>query len=163
MTAQKGQATTCIDLKARFGDVLRIEHEESYVADRGEHVRTADPWLMMIPCQHGHICPWGGDILAACTDRRGPVAKRLTESGHTEVWMDGDDGVNVKFHVDDFEEIAAIMKPRKRRRLSPEHRQKLVEAGKANRFQGQTHGTQHAQNDPERAQAVSRDTLGVPA
>ena len=63
--------TACVNLQQRFGDKFQIELDESYHGQYGENARTVDPWYMQIPCQHGHICPWGGDILAACTDRSG--------------------------------------------------------------------------------------------
>jgi len=119
--------TECINLKERFGDRCRVEYEESYYAEHGEHARTQDPWLMVILCQHGHICPWGGELLAACTNNRGAVAKRLAELPFTAVAQDGDDGVNVTFHVDQFDEVTTIMKPKRRRRLSPEQRQAAIE------------------------------------
>ena len=36
--------------------------------------------------------------------------------------QDGDDGVNARFHVNHIDEVAKIMKPRRRRRLSDEQR-----------------------------------------
>ena len=61
---------TCINLKKRFGGRYRVEYEESYHADRGENARTEDPWLMVIPCQRGHIYPHGRDVLAtSCRGR----------------------------------------------------------------------------------------------
>jgi hypothetical protein len=52
--------------------------------------------------------------------------------------QDGDDGVNVVFHVDHFDEVAAIMKPRRRRRLTPSQRAKRVERLSAFRFRPAT-------------------------
>ena len=69
----------CINLKERFGDRHPVKHEESYVADRGDGARAEDPWLMIIPCKHGHLYPHDGDLLGASTDRRGPIARSLTE------------------------------------------------------------------------------------
>jgi len=45
--------------------------------------------------------------------------------------------VNIVFHIDHFEAVAEVMKPRKRRHgrtLSPEERQRLIEMGKNYRF-----------------------------
>ena len=151
---------TCINLKERFGDRCRIEYEESYYAERGDHGRLEDPWLMLIPCQHGHICPWGGEILAACTDKRGPVAKKLVELPVTEMWQDGDDGVNVKFHVDHFDQVEEIIKPKRRRRLSPEQRERLIEAGWNHRF-ANNNGAQHAPGERRRTKGTGPDTLAV--
>lgn len=104
-----------INLKERFGTRWRIEYEESYRADRGHKARTEDPWLQVIPCQHGDICPWGGDLLAACSSGRGSIAKRLTELPFATVEQDGSDGVNVGFHPDHFEEVADIMRAKRKR------------------------------------------------
>ena len=82
---------------------------------------------MMIPCEHGHICPWGGENLAACTRTAGPVAMRLRSLPFVEVVQDGADGVNAVFPADRFDEVAAVIKPKRRRVLSPEARQAAAE------------------------------------
>jgi len=67
----------CIDLKERFGGCFKVKYEESYYAQYGPNARTEDPWYMIIPCKNGHICPWGGSNLAACTNSAGRVANKL--------------------------------------------------------------------------------------
>ena len=125
----------CVNLRERYGAKYRVEYEESYHAERGDHARFEDPWLMILLCQHGHISPFGGEILVACTNHSGRIPTRLmTGVPSAEMWMDGDDGANIKFHVRDFETVALIMKPRRRRRLSAEQRERLVKVGKAHRF-----------------------------
>ncbi len=86
----------CINLKQMFGDQFKVAYEESYYADHGNHAHREDLWLMILLCQHGHICPWGGSNLAACTDKNGPIAKKLRELPFVDldVSMLGDDGVN---------------------------------------------------------------------
>lgn len=61
--------------------------------------------------------------MAACTDKAGSTARRLKALPFAVVAQDGDDGANVVFPVDRFEEVAEIMRPRRRRRLSPEARE----------------------------------------
>ena len=112
--------TDCIDLKSRYGDRFRIASEESLTAERGENARDNDPWLRIIPCANGHIYPHGGEMLGASTDRPGRVAAALANLRHVRIVQDGSDGVNVVFPVAEFEAVAAVMKPRRRRRLSPE-------------------------------------------
>ena len=127
----------CINLKERFGDRYRVKYEESYYAERPEYRKEEAPWLMIIPCQHGHIGPWGGSTLLVCTRRRGPVTKRLTAQPFGRVVQDGDDGVTVLFDVAYFDQVARIMKPHKRpgrRHLPPQEKQRLVEVGRAFRF-----------------------------
>jgi hypothetical protein len=120
----------CVNLKKVFGSRFKVTWEESYFAEHGRSARADDPWLQIIPCQHGHIYPYGGDMLVASTAKPGRVARALIQLDCTKLWRDGDDGVDVLFDVDDFEPVAEQMKPRRRRRLSPERRAKLVAAGK---------------------------------
>ena len=81
----------------------------------------------MIPCRKGHLMPFDDSHFAACTNHRGPTVNRLMAIPSARMWQDGDDGANVVFHIDHFEEVAVVMKPRRRRKLSPEARQAAVE------------------------------------
>lgn len=117
----------CINLKERFGRKYRVVYEESYYAQYGPGARTEDPWYMVIPCQLGHVYPFGGSMLAATTNKSGPVAKRLKSLSFVTVHQDGSDGVTVLFNVVHFPEIARIMRPRVRRQVSLEQRSKLID------------------------------------
>ena len=117
----------CVNLRKQFGSDYKIEYEESYYAEHGPDARVEDPWLMIIPCLHGHICPWGDGDLAACTDKNGRVANQLRKHPLVTVAQDGDGGVNALFDVKHFDVIAKIMKPRKRRKLSEAQKQKNIE------------------------------------
>lgn len=143
-----GHMMNCIDLKDKYGHKYRVEHDESYRAERGR-----DPWLLIIPCRHGHIYPYGGDLLGAATNCRGPVANRLKALPGVQVVQDGDDGINVTFRLEQFDVVAAVLKPRRRRRLSPEHKDKLVAAGAPFR---KTAGCQNAGADGRRARTVGQ-------
>lgn len=112
----------CVNLKREFGTKYRVRYEESYYAEYGETARREDPRLMIIPCRNGHICPWGGRELAACTRHSGPVASALKALPFATVAQEGDDGCTVVFDAQHLETVAEIMKPRIRRRLSPEER-----------------------------------------
>ena len=113
---------TCIDLKERFGDRYRVVYEESYGAERGKSGRAHDPWLLTIPCRHGHIYVQGRQYLGASTTHRREIANRLLALPCVRLVQDGDDGINVVFHMDDFDQVAAIMRPKRRRKLSDEQR-----------------------------------------
>ncbi len=114
--------TTCINLQERFGRQYKVVYEESYYAQYGPNARIADPWLTIVPCERGHIFPWAGDKLAASTDRRGPTARKLAALDFVTVAQDGDDGITAVFSIERFADVAALMLPRRRRRLSPEAR-----------------------------------------
>jgi hypothetical protein len=124
---------SCIDLKVRFGDRFRVIHEESYLADHGERGRACDPWLQLIPCRNGHIYPHGA-LLGASTNNRGPTARALAALPGVRVVQDGDDGINAVFPIAEFEAVAAILKPRRRRMLPPERAAELTERLRRYRF-----------------------------
>ena len=59
---------------------------------------------------------------------------------------DDDDGVTVTLHVDHLDQVAAIMRPKRRRApMSPEHRAKLLKAGEAHRFKPRSHGVNRSE------------------
>ena len=111
-----------MNLKERYGKRYRVRHEKSYKAQYGPRAWTPDTWLQIIPCRHGHIYPHGGDVLAAATDKAGGMARRLKALDFATVHQDGTDGVTVLFPIERFDEVAEIMQPKRRRRLSPEAR-----------------------------------------
>ena len=100
--------------------------------------------------------PWGGQLLAANTDKRGVAARKLLTLDCCTLRQNGDDGVTVTFEADHLEEVAAVMRPKRRRApMSPEHRAKLVKAGEAHRFKPRSHGT----NRPETARECDERVL----
>lgn len=117
----------CIDLRERFGGRYKVR-DESWTWG-GREAFPRDPWHQVILCQNGHVAPWGGTRLVACTLRSGPVAERLRRMPCCRVEQDGDDGVNASFDVRDFDRVAEVMKPRRRRRMSEE-----LKAAAAERF-----------------------------
>jgi hypothetical protein len=147
----------CIDLAEHFGQQYRVEHEQ-----HGRGARVNVPWLKIIPCQAGHVCPWGRSTLAAVTDKAGPIARKLAALPGAILWQDGSDGATVVFDVALFPQVAKIMRPRRCRRLNPEQRAKLVQAGAKHRFRtgAQTRPeprpcVQAARIDSEAVQATS--------
>ena len=113
----------CIDLKARFGRRYRVKFEECHEAEYGPGARTPDPWLMILLCKYGHIFPHGDNELAASVDGYPKVAGRLRRLPCCRVHQDGDDGeLTVVFDAAHFPKVARILRPRRRRRVSPEQR-----------------------------------------
>ncbi len=129
----------CINLRQRYGDRYKITHDESYRTERPEFRAAEEPWLQVIECRNGHVFPWGPDDdgvqwLAASTSRAGSVAKRLAALPFTTVVQDGTDGVTVRFPPAHFTDVAEIMHPRRRRRLSAEARTQATERLKKYQF-----------------------------
>ena len=115
---------TCVDLAARFGDRYRLRRE----ADGVTWYATPEPeraWLLELPCKYGVVYPHGGEILAAVVTGR--YARQQVAALACLCSRRGDTELVVTFHVDDAEQVLAILKPRRRRRLSPEQRARSVE------------------------------------
>lgn len=121
--------SNCIDLRKMFGREFRIDRDPAYFAEYGNNARTRDLWYWRILCQHGHIYQHGRNQLGASTDRHGSIATRLAKITGVKVVQDGSDGINAAFDLEQFEEVAKIMKPRRRRQLSAAHRATLVASG----------------------------------
>ena len=145
----------CINLRERFGEEYKIEYEESYYAQYGENARVEDPWYMIIPCKHGHIYPQGYDELAVSTDKRGAISGRISRLEFVRVLQEGSDGTNAASHVDHFDEIAEIIKPRRRRRLSAEQKRLAVERLSKYQFGSARQVENPAQERPQEDETVS--------
>ncbi len=116
----------CINLKQRFGRKYRVRYGESHREDHGNRAARDVPELMILLCRHGHIYPAGGQQLAASVDGRPKVAGRLRRLKCCTVHQEGDFGeLTVMFDVNDFEEVAQIMQPRRRRQISEAERERL--------------------------------------
>jgi hypothetical protein len=152
--------TDCINLKQMFGDRFKVAYEESYQADYGEGATREYPWYLQISCQHGHISPWDGTRLAACTSTNSQIATRLRKLPFLdrEATQDGDDGINAVFDMEHFEEVARIIKPRKRRRLPEGQRQAAAERLRKYQFVKGQAGHGHARQAEKSAQECDPST-----
>lgn len=121
--------STCINLKETFGGKYRISYDEAAGSEPGGR---SDPWLMLIPCQRGHIYPHGGSLLAVATSVRGGTARAIRSLPGVEVIQDGEDGINASFPVELFPQVAELMLPRRKRQVSEQERIRLSTMGRAN-------------------------------
>lgn len=111
-------ATTCPDLRALAGTKFRLGH------DHGRPARLIDdPWLLTIRCRTGHVYPHSADRLAFASDSRGGVARAVAALPGAVVEQDASDGFNVSFPVALWPQVAELVKPRRRRQMTPEQRQ----------------------------------------
>jgi hypothetical protein len=113
-------AVMCINLLERFGDRFRVTWDPAYDPKR---VGGEDAWMMQLPCAGRGITvyPHGGDTLAVEVNHRPGVCRKLEALG-LALHQDGDDEKTYLFDVTRFDEVAAVVKPRRRRRchLTPE-------------------------------------------
>jgi hypothetical protein len=88
--------------------------------------------MMQIPCKGGiTIYPNGGSKLAVECDYHPQIARQLASIPGVELTQDGDQEKTFVFDVSLLDQIAAIIRPRRRRQLTEENRAKLAATGKA--------------------------------
>src|SRR5258708_5262089 len=126
--------TECLNLQELFGAKYRIFIDR----DSAEGPRDKDPWLQEIRCRRGLIYPYSATHLAVQVDGHPFIAQRLRQMGF-ELVQDGDYEKTFLFTTDRFDEVAEIVQPYVRRRLSDEQRQNATErlaAYRANASEG---------------------------
>lgn len=114
---------TCINLLTVFGKQYRISFDPAY---EPKHVprNNRDSWMMQMHCagRGVTIYPHGGDLLAVEVNGRRGVAGRLLAMG-LRLHQDGHQEKTFLFPLGRFEDVAAVVHPRRRKRLSPERQQ----------------------------------------
>jgi len=154
----------CINLRERYGDVYRITHDESYHHERTEFRSIEEPWLQVIPGRYASIYPHGGELLAVSTHERTSgrvnqsLRRKLLAIPGVEPQQDGGDGIDATFPVEAFDAVAELVKARRRRRLSPEQRAKLLASGEPYRFAG----SKVPNTEPGSTIATPDDILATP-
>jgi hypothetical protein len=116
-----------INLKELFKDRFRVTIDDSVIGEGGAR---SDPWNFIIPCRSGDIYPFSDQLLAFYCSARGIRTRLHKEHSEIEVrnWSDNGEAIFL-FRPDQIDLIVQYAKPRRKRRLSPEHRKKLVMAG----------------------------------
>ena len=117
-----------INLQEQFSTRYRVAFDAAYSPKHVPHDKL-DPWAMLIPCQRGIIYSHGGDLLTVEVEGRRVTANRLRQLDCTTTFQEGDSFLAVTFHVADFDEVAAIVKPRRRRQVSEAERERLASIG----------------------------------
>ncbi len=90
----------------------RITVDETATIDQA---RSSRPWLYRIPCRYGFISVHGPTTLAAWTGNPKMVGKLISVPG-VHVHQRGDTEARVLFAPFLLGDVAAILRPRKRRR-----------------------------------------------
>jgi len=115
----------CINLKKKYGDRFRIAYDESRPTNRDQ------PWYQIIRCRGGHeIFPHGDNDFSVSLDNAPRLSKRLQAIG-CRLHQSGNDGDTLLFNVELFDQVADIVKPYRKKRLSPEHKAALADRMRA--------------------------------
>lgn len=122
----------------RYADRYRLGWDEA--ATMPGQTEEDRAWLRLIPCTFGHIFPWSDAELAAMVagGKKAKMAERLPFVTVVQGGGPGCAEVVVRFSLNRLDEMAKFMGARRRNRLSAEHRAKLLCAGAAYRFFGQS-------------------------
>jgi hypothetical protein len=114
--------------------------------------------MMQIPCQGRGVTiyTYGAGTLAVEVDRRPRIVAKLMGIEGLKLHQDRDNEQTFLFQVSLFEQVAEVVKPRKRRRLTPTQRQALAKHAFSCRD-----GAQKA--TLERAQTAQGDLLAAQA
>jgi hypothetical protein len=113
------QDPPCPNLKELFGDRFKIGHDPAAVT-WGE---KSDPWMMTVLCKGGVVIyPFSDGKLAVEIDYHGGVAKQVAAIPGVRSHQDGDNEHTFVFPLELFDEVAAIVKPRRRRRMTEEQK-----------------------------------------
>lgn len=117
-----------IDLKALAGDRYRLALDPSADAEP----RSERAWFVRIPCKRGFISPHGPGLLAGYGSGR--VVARLLAIPGARVHQRGDQEVRVLFGPESLDAVADVLGARRRRRLSPDARERAMANLAASRF-----------------------------
>ncbi len=108
----------CVDLRLwAKANRYRFRLEESYRAESFPHVRGDGRWYVEILCKSGIIYPYGGTQLL--THAKSRTASAIAKLPGVHLYQTDGTARVLKFPVERLDEVAAILKPRKRRTLSP--------------------------------------------
>jgi hypothetical protein len=102
-------------------------------------------WYEWIPCKNGGtISLYNEDeMVFKLTTKKRTGEKVLREVMEAQLWIEFHDEVEILFPLKEIHRVAGLAKAKRRRgrkALSPEGKQKLVEAGEAFRFSGKVTG-----------------------
>jgi hypothetical protein len=89
----------------------------------------ADPWLMTLPCRFGTIYPYGRGRLAVAMDYHPGKARQVAQIPGVLHAQAGDHEQTFVFPVQLFGQVAAVVRPYRRRRVSPVSKANLVPGG----------------------------------
>jgi len=125
MTRNVSHSIAAINLLERFGKRFRITFDEAF-DPRGKH--SPDCWAMQIPCAFKGVTLYahGGPRLAVEINGHRELARRVSLLEGVALHQNGDDEKTFLFDVAQFEQVAVLVKPKRRIRLTEERRKKAV-------------------------------------
>ena len=137
----------CVDLRPwAKANRYKFRLEESYRAESSIHVRGDGRWYVEILCKNGLIYPYGGTLFLA--HAKSKTASAIAKLPGVCLYQTDGTARVLKFPIERLDEVAAILKPRKRRPLSPDRARAI---GKATAY-----GAQVRKSDQEHTQNANK-------
>ena len=127
-----------VNLKDIAEDTYRIQHDSAAFCEPGGR---KNPWLYIIPCRKGHIHPHSATHLALWWESSARLDHKCSA---LTLYLDGDDEKVYLFAPGDFDEIAKVAHPKRRRRgrtLTEQERQKALERLRPHWYAQKSHST----------------------
>lgn len=110
--------------------------KETYYVRLEEGAQRSDPFGFIIPGRYGGIYVHGDGLFGVSTNSISRISKAIRRLPFIRVVQDGDDGINAVFPAEHLKTVAGMVKARRRRKLTPEHRELLKISGSKHQFQG---------------------------
>ena len=126
------------DLRELAGSIYRISHDPAAFHEPGGR---KNPWLYIIPCRKGRIYPHSDTMLALWWESS---ARLDLKCSALTLYLDGDEEKDYLFAPGDFEEVAKVAQPKRRRRgrtLTEPERQKAIERLRPHWYAQNSHST----------------------
>jgi hypothetical protein len=123
-----------INLKESYGKRYKVFMDEAWECEKNRQEEDK-PWYYELRGKYGFIYPYGDTTLGVMVTSE-IIKGRLKRDfkGRVNIFWDGDGEGVFLFNPTIIHEIAAMIKVRRKRQLSPEQRMKLVEAGQKYQF-----------------------------
>ena len=121
-----------MDLNKKYGRKWRISLDESFDAEVDPITRKEKWRYYEIKGRHGMVYPYSENQLAVCVTSR-VIAKRLSKKEGVVMVLDAECETVFHFPESDLDLVAGAIRARKKRRLSPEQRSRLIKVGEKGR------------------------------
>lgn len=116
-----------LNLREQFGETYKVDFEDGHSGKEND-----EAFFQFIPSKLGSIHPWDNQNLSAyCNNKK--LSHRLRKEIDSGIWagfkilVQGDEELRYTFPIDRIHEVAEILKAKRKRRLSLEHKEKLIE------------------------------------
>jgi hypothetical protein len=125
-----GSVSDCLNLMELFGSRYTVRFDPAYDAWH-RPADCLDPWAMLLRSRFGVIFPHGRHVLAVEAERPS-IRKQLDSMDCCRRYLDGERFGCWLFHLRDFERVAQVIRPARKRGWTGEDRRQAADRLMAN-------------------------------